>query len=162
MSDFNLTYTKNYFEEIASKNKMVNHSEDEKHFMYMSFEELFTNQKKGIYYPAMFMHEVETRLIDHGANQFETMIEGGLSIVEFLGKPSDEQIETTIKKCKNIARQIVSRMRRDRIEKINAINFSGIKINELHNVMQGCWGVLLDYNFTKPTNLDYIENEWNI
>jgi hypothetical protein len=158
-----IEFYKEYFQECATNHKLLAHgTNNKKAFVFSIFDDLI-NQERSLQYPALVVLDADIRLNDYRANQVTAKVTGAFAIIDNPGKDdSAEAKETIITNCSDIARDVISKMYKDRKKLLfNNLNIDAMNISVIEKINGECIGVMVDYEFEKPVNIAFILNNWN-
>lgn len=158
-----INFFKDYFMTCAINHKIIAHgTNNRKSFVFELFDDLI-DRDRNLDYPALIVTETVVRLNDYRASQVSGIVKGSFAILKSVGKnDSPEDKEAVIDECNEIARDIISKMYKDRKKfEFNDLNINAFNISVMDQVNGDCLAVLVDYEFEKPIDLKFEINNWN-
>lgn len=165
-----LAQAKAYWKKAATNNLAVQHTEEEKHFFTFTVEDALSSLK-NINYPAVGLETPVHRFGDGLSDNIRLLSSGGVLIIKHAPQGNAVKVEEAMLETEEIALQMVSKMRNDRL-KANDVGVASpeklmkhldlfkVKIEEVGPLFDSCYGWRIDYEFNNPTNLELDEDKW--
>lgn len=138
----NLTAIVDYFDNLCRKNKLVAHSDNDKHFFQINILDIMQGNVKGLKYPAVLLE------VPEGGYQGDTLDNTlyvktiALSFVTYVEMTDVAAQVNAYEAMEVIGRQFMSRIAKDYKNKstIKVFRHNQVRCYKLSGVMDSCYG----------------------
>lgn len=161
-----------YFKNIAEKHKSIQHTTDRKNFFRANIEEILSGARslagyEGDYY-ALVLENHEGILSENGSDRIDDHQSMAFHILKPCTTDDFEKENLILKESKQIALDIVSRIRKDYRDGLNGSQSSVIKgfdINQtryqkIGPVFDNCFGTRVEISCFEQISLKYDTSNW--
>lgn len=158
-----------YFQNIASKNKAIAHSSDTPHFFRIrslaTLDDLL-NSMSIANYPALLVHDtIDGTLTDaFKSDNYMDDAQTVFYVVQRVEYDSPEDIDTAIKNCRDIGRQILAKMLRDKAKGLSGLqflDFASIPYQSIGPVADNVYGMMYMISVLDDAGLVYDNTKWD-
>lgn len=155
-----------YFKNLAAKHKLIADTAAEKHFYRMELEEVLTNIKSNLNFPAFALEAYDANFNDSVSDNVLKSRAGAFMILDHPEDKKDmDQIHTVWDACEAIADDIVIKMwndKRGNQEKVvRGFNLNTIEYKFLANEPGGLYGIRVTFQINSAINNEIDATKWN-
>lgn len=159
-----------YGEQVATRNKAIAHTSQNRHFTVFTVEDALSNLK-NIESPVLAAELPRIRFVDSGSDNIQTVMEGAFLIVKKAEQGNSSEIITAYEDMFVITLQVASKILNDKKmannpgrlspEKlIKHLQMNNISIVDVGPVFDGYYGWRIDFPFQSTINLVLDETKW--
>lgn len=156
---------KDYFENIAVKNKAILHSGSDKRFFALDVEDLLTSFKADFTGFGLILENFDVSYFDHKADNVRQFPECAFSVVKiFDRKNNDNDALVALKNTSfTTVEQIIARIRKDYRDRVlSGLETDSFKIHWVGPIAGNCFGYRCTFSFNQPASgLAYDASLWN-
>ncbi len=152
-----------YFEAIARSHRQIAHSEQEKHFCRMNIEEVISDLRSQLLYPALLLESFEGGIIDHLSDNFLDKQEGAFMILKQCHNDDFEMENLLLDECRQIGMDIISRMIKDRRDfLLQGFDPASVHYQKVGPVFDNAFGYRFSFSIETAANasLQYRSERW--
>lgn len=155
-----------YFEKLAKEHVQIKHSEKEKHFYRLSFDEALTGLKE-MNFPAMIIDRYGYRLQDQKSDNVIKDRELSFMLISKLEDPEDfDAMHTLWDSLEDISDDIVSKIKADKrnrnVTAVMDFDLNSVEVDLVSNKLDSCYGVITTLTISSPKVMDVDGNKWNL
>ena len=160
-----------FFEDLATRHKLLLHSGSEKHFVRANIEELITGLRSKVAWPCLVLESYELNLVDNKSDDIYLVPTGAFTILTKVQRDNYDQENEAINTCMGIGLDIISAMRKDyrnmgttAVSAARTIKYfdpGTVKAYKVGPVMESCFGYRFEFQLGNPQSLAYDNTKWN-
>lgn len=162
--DFNFT---DYMKTVAENLKELHHTETERHFSRIKgisdLEEFLQNQRNLKGYQLAVVSSVSGRFVDSGDNMLDQPYYS-FHLLKQVTKAGDyDALDAAIKECEVLAKKILSRMFKHRLEPqshLNGLQRGSISYNQSGPWVHGWHGIMVSFTIYDYPGIIYNADDW--
>lgn len=157
-----------YMREIAEKLKVIQHTNDEKHFhrvnSLIDLDEFLANLRTMKGFQLVALDKLNLRLID---NKSDNLLKKSLFTYYLFRNvlPGDFDSEELIKnELQSVNDKILSKLFKDRWDGENGLKFldrASVYIDSIGPVATGYYGLMVNFSLIEPKSYIYNPDDWN-
>lgn len=155
----------NYFEAIATKLKLIEHSGSNKRFFALDVEELLTSFKADFTGYGLILENFDSSYFDHKADNIRQMPECAFSIVKIYDRRNSDNSDLVTLKTATYAavEQVIAKIRKDYRDRVlSGLETDSFKTHWVGPIAGNCFGHRCTFSFNQPASgLTYDASKWN-
>lgn len=158
-----LTALEEYFLQISKELKALKLDSDEKNFYTLDEHEIWSNTIASPKPTMLILETPEGNFTQDGDNNFDEMPIALMVLKKVTNLESNKAKREVLAATKDIARSIVSRLRRDKrndLELLTYLNLDNLRYNKAANFFGGYYGWRLQIDMAAFVDMSYKKDEW--
>lgn len=158
-----LTALENYFLQISTELKALKLSNGAKNFYTLDEHEIWSNTISNSKPTMLILETPEGNFVQDGDNNFDEMPIALMVLKKVTDVKNNTKKREVLAATKDIARSIVSRLRRDKrndLELLMYMDLDNLRYNKAANFFGGYYGWRLQIDLVAHVDMSYKANEW--
>lgn len=154
---------KDYFKQAAENHLQLEHTETNKSFYFLSYDEILKNLKPAVKFPCLFLENPDGEYDDNFSDNIRDNKRGAFMILNHIGARStvDEKMEL-VDQCWEIGTDIISKMWNDRKKRtISGFTPGSVRYQMVGPILDNCYGYRWEFSFDQPAEIKFDATKWN-
>ena len=155
-----------YFENLARLHKDIGHTDSEKHFFRMEFDEVLNGiSRTDVKYPFLILEGYSYDFTDDRSDNLLKNRRGAFMLIDHVCDQSDyDLVQRVWENMEEIGDELLMKMKKDKrnplATAIRDFDFSKVEATLLANEIDGNFGLRFTYVLTSPQNNDVDPGKW--